>query len=244
MNKKLLSGLILLGGISLLSSCKKEHEQTLTTANTTSESVKKVAATNLLTQQQLTTFSAITVLGYQRAPGTFSSANNATELITPYLSTAGVAFQLIVADLGFLSAAELNNYLSGVDYPVSTSTPLGTSLIIAQSNPLAGFMLNQYSGDPVNMALSLGDGTNGLFSTNLSLPNDGSFVGAYAAGPDQNISGWVVYDGKSANGNILLLVSNRFAVYISGINETPQLSNLYSVINQFDFTDLEKLVKQ
>src|SRR5579871_233012 len=115
MNTKLLSGLILLGGLSLFTSCKKEHEQSLTSTKTNSASVKKVAATNLLTQQQLAGFSNISVLGYQAGLPTFSSDNNATQLITPYSNTAGVAFGLAVADLGFYSATELNNYLSGID---------------------------------------------------------------------------------------------------------------------------------
>lgn len=244
--KNLLSGLILLGALVMFGSCKKEQMQPATSKPTTA-SVKKVAAADLLSQETLSSFSKIPVGDYKIGAQLFSEGNNATELMTPYLDENGnTVFTLVVADLGLYSESQLGSYLSGVDYELSSSDPLRTSLVlVSEGAPRSGFLMGQYSGDPVSMALSSGNGTRGLFSSTLSL-SDNSFVKAYEAEADQSIAGWNVFDATTQQSTTLLLVSNRFAVYVTGsiTDASEPLINQKRLLSQFDFQRLERLAAQ
>jgi hypothetical protein len=214
-------------------SCRKEKQVSLSQHE--KPNLSAVSSQTLLGQADLMQqMQPLVVSPYSFSSTAFKAGTNTTQVINTYtLSGTNSVMHVALADFGFLSQTEKNNFLSGAAFALA---PSGFSTSFFQvANPSMGYQINQYTGDgAVAMTISARDGAVGLFSDNVSSSN-GSFINASVI--NSNVPGWEIYDANSKVGFVILLVNNRFGIVVDGTN-LVDIKTLKQVAGSFDFTAL------
>lgn len=232
---KKISFLIFMGVVMFAISCRKEKQVSL--SQQTKPDLSSVSSQTLLGHADLVKqMQQLKVSPYGMTNSVFNGGTNTTEVINTYVNSSGSYMHVALADFGFLSQKEKDNFLSGASI---AQAPAGSSTsFFVKANPSIGYMIDQYSGKgAVAMTVAAVGSSVGMFSDDLTIA-EGSYI--HPSVINNEVPGWEIFDANNKIGYVILLVNNRFGIVVDG-TDLAGIQALKQAAASFDFVGLTAL---